>query len=65
MLKKERILYPARLSFRFDGEIKSKAKTKSIQYHRTSFARNLKWNSLSKQEKVTTRNMKIMKGKAH
>ena len=29
----------------------------------TSFTRNAKGNSLSKKEKATTRNMKIMKGK--
>ena len=38
-----RILYSARLSFRFDGEIKSftgQAKAKRIQHHQTSFIRN-------------------------
>ena len=40
-----RLLYPARLSFRFDGEIKSfpdKQKLKRIQHHQTSFTTNAK-----------------------
>ena len=39
-----RILYPARLSFRFDGEIKSfpyKAKVKRSQHHQTSLVQSL------------------------
>ena len=42
------ILYPARLAFRFDGEIKSfpdKQKLKRIQHHQTSFTTNAKGNS--------------------
>ena len=60
-----RLLYPARISFRFGGEIKSftnKQKLK-VQYHQTSYIRNVKGTFLSEKEKVTTRNMKIMKGK--
>ena len=44
-----RILYPARLSFRFDGEIKSfpnKQKLKRIQHHQTSFTTNATGTSL-------------------
>ena len=40
-----RILYLVRLSFRFDGEIKSfpdKAKVKRTQHHHTSFTTNAK-----------------------
>ena len=40
-----RILYPAKLYFRFDGEIKSfpdKQKFKRIQHHQTSFTTNAK-----------------------
>ena len=44
--------YPARLSFRFDGETKSfpdKQKVKRIQHHQTSFTINAKGN-FSRQE---------------
>ena len=61
-----RILYPAQLSFRYDGEIKSftyKQKLR-VQHHQTSFTRNVKGTSLSKKEKATARNMKIIKGKS-
>ena len=38
-----RILYPTRLSFRFDGEIKSfPGKQTRIQHHETSFTTNAK-----------------------
>ena len=40
-----RLLYPARISFRTDGEIKKlfrKAKVKRIQYHQISFTTNVK-----------------------
>ena len=49
-----RILYPARLAFRFDGEIKSfpdKQKLKRIQHHQTSFTTNAKGTSLGKKHK--------------
>ena len=49
-----RILHPARLSFRFDGEIKSfpdKQKLKRIQHHQTSFTTNAKGTSLGKKHK--------------
>ena len=58
-----RILYPARLSFRFDGESKSfpdKQKLKRIQHHQTSFTTNAKGTSLGrKQEKENTYLQKI------
>ena len=53
-----RTLYPPRLSFRLDGEIKSfpdKQKLKRIQHHQTSFTTNAKGTSLGrKQEKEKT-----------
>ena len=59
------MFYPARLSLRFDGKIKSfKDKQKlRVQCHQTSFTRKIKEISLSEKEKTTTRNMKIMKRK--
>ena len=47
-----KILYPARLSFRFDGEINSfpdKQKFKRIQHHRTSFTIQGKGTSLGRK----------------
>ena len=44
-----RILYPARILFRFDGKIKSfprQAKVKRIQHHQTSSTPNAKGTSL-------------------
>ena len=41
-----RLLFPARISFKIDGEMKSfpdKQKFKRIQYHQTSFTTNVKW----------------------
>ena len=49
-----RILYPARLSFRFDGEIKSfpdKPKLERFQHHQTSFTTNAKETSLGRKHK--------------
>ena len=49
-----RILYPARLSFRFDRELKSfpdKQKLKRIQHHQTSFTTNAKGTSLGRKHK--------------
>ena len=67
MLKKKKKEYFIRQGFHSDLMERSKvlqtAKAKSIQHHQASFARNVKGNSLSKKEKATTRNMKIMKGK--
>ena len=41
------------------------AKAKRIQHHQTSFTTNAKGTSLGGKEKATTRNKKIMNGKAH
>ena len=47
-----RILYPARLSFRFDREITKAFQTsKRIQHHRTSFTTNAKGTSLGRTHK--------------
>ena len=46
-----RILYPVRLSFSFDGEIKSfedKQKLKRIQHHQISFTTNVKGTSIGR-----------------
>ena len=48
-----RVLYPARISFRFDGEIKSftdKQKLR-VQHHQTSFTTNAKGTSLGTKHK--------------
>ena len=54
-----RTLYLARLSFRFDEEIKGvrQAKTKTVQHHEASFTRN-KGISPSKNDNTIIRNMK-------
>ena len=48
-----RLLYPARISFRFDGEIKlfRQAKAKRIQHHQTSFTTNPKETFLGGKHK--------------
>lgn len=63
-LPQPRILYPAMLSFRFDGEIKAlqKNKSKKSTYH-PPLQEMLKELLLSKKEKTITRNTKAMKGK--
>ena len=65
-----RILYLARLSFRFYGELKNFTDKQKLnpsfacyQHHQTSFIRNVKGTSLIETEKATTRNMQITKGK--
>ena len=48
-----RLLYPARISFRFDGEIetfKDKQRLR-VQHHQTSFTTNAKGTSLGKKPK--------------
>ena len=63
-----RTLYPARLSFRFDGEVKSfadKQKLREFSTTRQALQQMLKVNSLSGKQKVTTRNKKIRNGKEH
>ena len=49
-----RLLYPARISFRFDGEIKTfyrQAKAKRIQHHQTHFTTNDKGTPLGMKHK--------------
>ena len=49
-----RLLYPARISFKIDGEIKKlfrQAKVKRIQYHQISFTTNIKGTYLAKKYK--------------
>ena len=49
-----RLLYPARISFKFDREIKiftEKAKAKRIQHHQTSFTTNAKGTSTGRKHK--------------
>lgn len=61
-----RIFLPARLSFRFDREIKSftdKQKLREFSTTITSFAANAKGISLGSKEKAITRNWKITKEK--
>ena len=53
-----RILYPASLYLRFDGEIKSfpdKQKLKRIQHHQTSFTTNAKGTYLGRKHKKMKR----------
>ena len=59
-----RILYPARLSFRFDGEIRrftEKQKLKELSTTKPAIQEMLKGLLLSEEEKATTRHKKIMK----
>ena len=62
-----RILYPAKFSFRFDGEIRSftdKQKL-SIQNSQISSTSTTKGTSLSKEGKATIRNKNIKNEEAH
>ena len=57
-----RLLYPARISFKIDGEIKSfsdKQKLKIIQYHQTSFTTNVKETYIVKKYKRRKKIYKI------
>ena len=57
-----RIVYPAKLLFKFDGEIKIFTdKQKLSVHHQTSFTTNVKGTSLGEKENATTRKKKIMK----
>ena len=50
-----RLLYPARLSIKIEGQIKSfpeKKKSKRIQFHQTSSARDAKGTDLKKGRKT-------------
>ena len=48
---KPRLVYPARVSFKIDGEIKrfSDKQAKRIQYHQTSFTINVKGTYILKK----------------
>ena len=48
-----RLLHPAKISFRYEGEIKSfrQAKAKRIQHHQTSSPTNAKGSSLDRKHK--------------
>ena len=50
---KPRMLYPMRLSFRFDGEIKrfTDKQKQRIQHHQTDFATNTKGTSVGRKHK--------------
>ena len=57
-----RLLYPARISFRTDGEIKKlfrKAKVKRIQYHQISFTTNVNGTYIVKKYKRRKKIYKI------
>ena len=56
-----RILFPTRLSFRFDGKIKfyRQAKVKRTQHHQTSLTTNAKGTSLGRKHKRRSRLTKI------
>ena len=55
-----RLLYPARISFRIDGETKSFSdKQKRTQYHQTSFTTNVKWTYIVKKYKRRKKIYKI------
>ena len=49
-----RLLYPARISFKIDGKIRSfsdkQKKVKRIQYHQTSFTTNVKQTYIVKKQ---------------
>ena len=48
-----RLLYPARISFKYEGEIKSftEAKANGIQHHQTSSPTNAKGSSLDRKHR--------------
>ena len=54
-------MYPARVSFKIDGEIKrfSDKKVKRIQYHQTSFTTNVKWAYIDKKYNRIKKTYKI------
>ena len=46
-----RLLYPARISFKYEGEIKRQAKAQRIQHHQTSSSTNAKGSSLDRKHR--------------
>lgn len=62
------ILYPAKLSFRFDRENRSFIDNQELREFSTTkpvLQQILKNFSIDRKEKATTRNKKITNGKAH
>ena len=62
------ILYPAKLSFRFDREIRSFIDNQELREFSTTkpvLQQMLKNFSIDRKEKATTRKKKITNGKAH
>ena len=58
------ILYQSKLSFRFEGEIKSFTDKKKLRvHHKTDLTRNAKGSSLSRKERPWLETKKIMKEK--
>ena len=65
---KPRILYPERLSFRFDGEIKSfpdNQKLREFSTTKPALQQMLKELLQTEKGKATTRNKQITNGKSH
>ena len=63
-----RILYRARLSFRFEGEIKTftdKQKLREFSNIKPAFTTNTKATSLGRKEKTATGNKNATNDKAH
>ena len=63
-----RIIYPARLSFRFDGRVQKfygQAKTKRVQHHQTDFITSVKGTSLGESERPQLETRKLQNEKAH
>ena len=60
-----RILYSAKLSFKFEGEIKVLQTNKRREFLTTREALQQMLKGLLYVEKATTRNNKVMNGKAH
>ena len=56
-----RLLYPAWISFKIDGEVKSflDKQVKRTQYHQTSFTTNVKWTYIIKKYKRRKKIYKI------
>ena len=50
-----RLLYPARLSIKIEGQIWSQKKSKRIYFPQTSSARDAKWTALGKEGKERER----------
>lgn len=48
---------------RKDEELSRQARAKRVQHHYKSFTRNTKGTSLSRNQRATSRNMKLVKGR--